>query len=329
MGLGVVVLLVLLVRVLNRASVLGGTKNLTPDRNAQLKAPSTSATRYRLLVDHDDLPTALALLARGLQGAIDVAGLEHLPRPTTTTTTTTTAPATAAPAAPAAAVVVAPPVTAPPVAAPAAAAEILQGLADLPVGNADKLRILCDDVVGDCTRCKLHRGRNKLVFGAGNPQARLVFVGEGPGADEDREGLPFVGRAGALLTKMIAAMGLRRDDVYICNVVKCRPPNNRDPEADEVETCEGFLRAQLAIVRPDVIVGLGRTAVHALLRTQTPISKLRGTWQRYEGIDLMPTWHPSFLLREERDPAQVKKREAWSDLQQVMKRLAGSDAGHR
>jgi DNA polymerase len=189
------------------------------------------------------------------------------------------------------------------------------------MGGADKLRVLQADVIGDCMRCKLHRGRNKLVFGSGNPQARLVFVGEGPGADEDREGQPFVGRAGQLLTKMIAAMGLSRDDVYICNVVKCRPPNNRDPEADEVDACEGFLQAQLAILRPRAIVGLGRCASQTLLRTQTPISRLRGRWHSYQGIDLMPTWHPSYLLREERDPKQAKKREAWSDLQAVMKRL--------
>ena len=276
-------------------------------------------------MERDDLPSALALLARGLQGAIDVAGLEHLPRPTFVAgppSAPRPAPApTVAP--PAETIAVAPPPeTIDPVptttAAPAGdPAELLRSLPGLSIPPADKLRILCDDVVGDCTRCKLHRGRNKLVFGAGDPQARLVFVGEAPGADEDREGQPFVGRAGQLLTKMIVAMGLTRDDVYICNVVKCRPPNNRDPEPDEVETCEGFLRAQLAIVRPEVIVTLGRVANHALLRTQTPISKLRGTWQRYEGVDVMPTYHPSYLLREE-----SKKRETWSDLQQVMKRLA-------
>ncbi len=271
-------------------------------------------------MNRDDLPSALALLARGLQGAVDVAGFEHLPRPIFATAPTaptqpTSAPAPMPPA----------PSETPSPSAPLAGVELGELLASvtrLTAPNAEKLRILRDDVVGDCTRCKLHRGRNKLVFGAGNPQARLVFVGEGPGADEDREGIPFVGRAGQLLTKMIAAMGLSRDEVYICNVVKCRPPNNRDPERDEVDACEGFLRTQLAILQPEVIVGLGRVANHALLRTQTPISKLRGSWQRYEGIDLMPTYHPSYLLREERDPQQSKKREAWSDLQQVMKRLA-------
>jgi DNA polymerase len=149
-----------------------------------------------------------------------------------------------------------------------------------------------------------------------------MFVGEGPGADEDRLGEPFVGASGQLLGEMIAAMGFTRDDVYICNVVKCRPPNNRDPEPDEVEACEGFLRAQLAIVQPAVIVGLGRHACHSLLRTQAPISKLRGTWHRYEGIDVMPTYHPSYLLREKRDGgARPHAKEAWEDLKKVMRRL--------
>ena len=170
--------------------------------------------------------------------------------------------------------------------------------------------------------CKLHRGRNKLVFGTGNPQAELVFVGEGPGADEDRQGIPFVGKAGALLTRMIDAMGRKRDDVYICNVVKCRPPNNRDPEPDEVDACDPFLKAQLAILKPRAIVCLGRHAAQTLLRTKTPITKLRGTWLTYQGIDVMPTYHPSYLLREEADPDKKRKREAWADLQQVMKRLA-------
>lgn len=202
-------------------------------------------------------------------------------------------------------------------------AEILRSLPMQFAPAAEKLRILCDDVIGDCTRCKLHRGRNQLVFGSGNPQARLVFVGEAPGADEDRAGVPFVGRAGELLTKMIGAMGLRRDDVYICNVIKCRPPNNRDPEADEVEACASFLRAQLGILMPEVIVALGRFSNHALLRTQTPIAKLRGVWQQYEGIAVMPTFHPSYLLRDE-----TKKRLVWLDLQQVMKRLAAKPVVH-
>jgi DNA polymerase len=173
------------------------------------------------------------------------------------------------------------------------------------------------DDLGECTRCKLHTlGRTQIVYGVGNETADLMFVGEAPGADEDVQGEPFVGRAGQLLTKMIEAMGLARDDVYICNVVKCRPPNNRDPEPDEVEACEGFLRAQIAMVQPQVVVTLGRHAAQALLRTQRPITTLRGTWHKYEGKDVMPTFHPSFLLR-----APEKKREAWADLQQVMARL--------
>lgn len=184
-----------------------------------------------------------------------------------------------------------------------------------------RLKVLCDDVLGACTRCKLHRGRNSIVFGAGSPSARLVFVGEGPGESEDRQGIPFVGAAGQLLTKMISAMGFGRDDVYICNVVKCRPPNNRDPETDEVDACEGFLKAQLGVIRPQVIVGLGKVACSTLLRNHTPITKLRGTWQSYEGVDFMPTYHPSYLLREERDPEKKRKREAWGDLQLVMERL--------
>lgn len=199
----------------------------------------------------------------------------------------------------------------------------LSALVTTPGNAPDRLRVLQDDIIGACTRCKLHRGRNQLVFGVGNPEADLVFVGEGPGEDEDRQGIPFVGRAGQLLTKMISAMGRDRDrDVYICNVVKCRPPNNRNPEADEVEACLGFLNAQLAVVRPKVIVGLGGVACHTLLKTSTPISKLRGTWQKYQGIDFMPTFHPSYLLREERDPAKARKREAWEDLKLVMERLA-------
>ncbi len=184
------------------------------------------------------------------------------------------------------------------------------------------------DVIGACTRCKLHRGRNHLVFGVGNPDADLVFVGEGPGEDEDRTGVPFVGRAGQLLTKMIGAMGRDRDrDVYICNVVKCRPPNNRKPEADEVDACVGFLDAQLAIVKPKVIVGLGATACHALLQTTTPISKLRGRFTTYKGIPFMPTYHPRYLLREERDPDKKRRREAWEDLKAVMQRLQAAGSG--
>jgi len=170
--------------------------------------------------------------------------------------------------------------------------------------------------LGDCQRCKLARGRTKIVFGVGNPKAELVFVGEGPGAEEDAQGLPFVGMAGQLLTKMIEAMGLRREQVYICNVVKCRPPGNRDPEPDEIEACEPFLKAQLAAIRPKAIVALGRFAVQTLLRDKTPITRQRGRWREFDGIQLMPTFHPAYLLR---NPSE--KRHAWADLQQVMKFL--------
>ncbi len=170
--------------------------------------------------------------------------------------------------------------------------------------------------IGDCKRCKLCTGRSNIVFGTGNEQARLVFVGEGPGAEEDKRGEPFVGRAGQLLTKMIIAMGFAREQVYICNVVKCRPPENRDPEPDEIAACEPFLQQQLAIIKPQVIVGLGRYACQTLLKTTTPMSKLRGNWHEYEGTKFMPTFHPAYLLRN--PPA---KKEVWEDLQMVMKEL--------
>ncbi|MBL8936979.1 MAG: uracil-DNA glycosylase [Archangium sp.] len=170
--------------------------------------------------------------------------------------------------------------------------------------------------LGDCQRCKLCNGRSTIVFGSGNPRAELVFVGEGPGEEEDRQGVPFVGKAGQLLTKMIEAMKFSRDDVYICNVVKCRPPNNRNPEPDEIEACEPFLKAQLASLQPKVIVALGKFATQTLLRDQTSITRLRGQWREYQGIPLMPTFHPAYLLRQPEE-----KRLAWLDLQEVMKRF--------
>src|SRR5579859_355350 len=187
------------------------------------------------------------------------------------------------------------------------------------------LRIRAD--IGDCTRCKLHRGRTKLVFGDGNPDAQLVFVGEGPGRDEDAQGLPFVGRAGKLLTQMIEAMGLRRQDVYICNVVKCRPPENRTPEKDEVETCSPFLLRQLDVISPKVIVCLGAVAAQTLLETNRGISHFRGQWLEFRGRKLMATYHPAYLLR---NPSA--KGEVWKDLQKVMVVLGlqgkkGSPAG--
>jgi uracil-DNA glycosylase family 4 len=167
--------------------------------------------------------------------------------------------------------------------------------------------------LGECTRCKLHRTRNKIVFGDGNPKAELVFVGEGPGHDEDMQGLPFVGRAGKLLTQMIEAMGLQRKDVYICNVVKCRPPENRAPEKDEVGECSPFLLRQIDAIAPKVIVCLGSTAAQTVLETNRGISQFRGQWLEFRGRKLMATYHPAYLLR---NPSA--KSEVWKDLQKVM-----------
>lgn len=170
--------------------------------------------------------------------------------------------------------------------------------------------------LGECTRCKLHKTRHKIVFGDGNPKAQLVFVGEGPGADEDAQGLPFVGRAGKLLTQMIEAMGLQRKDVYICNVVKCRPPENRQPERDEVAECSPFLMRQIDTIAPKVIVCLGSTAAQTILQTNRGISHFRGEWLEFRGRKLMATYHPAYLLR---NPAA--KSEVWKDLQKVMAEL--------
>jgi DNA polymerase len=159
-----------------------------------------------------------------------------------------------------------------------------------------------------------------VVFGVGNPKARLVLVGEAPGREEDEKGEPFVGEAGRLLDRILFAMGLSRDEVYICNVLKCRPPNNRDPEPDEVAMCEPFLIRQLAAIRPQMIVALGRFAIQTLLQSKAPISKLRGTWQQYQGIPLMPTYHPAYLLRNPNG-----KREVWADMKLVVERLRESE----
>jgi uracil-DNA glycosylase family 4 len=170
--------------------------------------------------------------------------------------------------------------------------------------------------IGDCTRCKLHTlGRKQIVFGVGNPEADLMFVGEAPGADEDIQGVPFVGRAGQLLTKIIEAIGLTREDVYIANVIKCRPPQNRNPEPDEVETCEPFLFQQIDVIKPKVIVALGTFAARTLLRSLDPISRLRGRVYEYRGAKLIPTFHPAYLLR---NPSS--KREVWEDMK-LAKRL--------
>src|SRR5215472_2106848 len=167
--------------------------------------------------------------------------------------------------------------------------------------------------LGECTRCKLHKHRHTIVFGDGNPKAELVFVGEGPGADEDAQGLPFVGRAGKLLTQMIEAMGLHRKDVYICNVVKCRPPENRTPEDAEISTCSPFLLRQLEVIAPKVIVCLGAVAFKTLLKTNRGISQYRGQWLEFRSSRLMATYHPAYLLRNPN-----AKGEVWKDLQKVM-----------
>ena len=179
-------------------------------------------------------------------------------------------------------------------------------------GESDALAAILEDI-GDCTRCKLHSGRTNLVFGVGNPHAALMFVGEGPGADEDAQGIPFVGRAGQLLTKIIQGMGYERDDVYIANVVKCRPPGNRNPEPDEIAQCQPFLMRQIEAVSPRVVVALGKFAAHTLMNTTEPITRLRGRFQKLGDVLVMPTYHPSYLLR---NPSA--KRDVWEDMKQVM-----------
>jgi DNA polymerase len=178
------------------------------------------------------------------------------------------------------------------------------------------LRLIREDL-GDCTRCRLHKqGRKQIVFGVGNPNAELMFIGEAPGADEDQQGEPFVGRAGQLLNNMIKAMGLRREDIYIANIIKCRPPGNRTPERDECETCSPFLMRQIAAIKPKAIVALGAVAAKTLLAINAPMSEFRGRWFDFRGTKLAVTYHPAFLLR---DPRQ--KKETWKDLQMVMKEL--------
>ncbi|MHB8908789.1 MAG: uracil-DNA glycosylase [Syntrophales bacterium] len=172
--------------------------------------------------------------------------------------------------------------------------------------------------LGDCRRCPLCKTRHRIVFGEGAPRAELVFVGEAPGADEDAQGRPFVGRAGQLLTKIIGAMGLKREEVYICNILKCRPPGNRNPQPDEIAACEPFLIRQLQVIRPKVICALGTFSAHTLLKSEAPISVLRGSFHTYQGIPLMPTYHPAYLLR---NPGA--KKQVWEDVQLVMKALRG------
>jgi DNA polymerase len=182
--------------------------------------------------------------------------------------------------------------------------------------RAAALATLRTETIGDCRRCGLAPTRTNLVFGVGNPHAELVFVGEAPGAEEDAQGVPFVGAAGQLLTKIIEAMGLRREDVYIANILKCRPPGNRNPLPSEIASCEPFLIAQLEIIGPKVICALGTFATQTLLKTKDPISRLRGRWHTYHDVPLMPTFHPAYLLR---NPAE--KKTVWSDVQAVMTRL--------
>lgn len=184
-------------------------------------------------------------------------------------------------------------------------------------GSLEELR----DIIGDCTRCKLCSGRNNLVFGEGSPRAKLVFAGEGPGREEDLEGRPFVGEAGKLLTRIIEnGMGLKRDEVYICNIVKCRPPGNRDPERDEIDTCVPFLKEQIRLINPDVICALGRIAGQELVGRSFKITKERGKWHSYMDIPLMTTYHPAYILRNPAKERQLKA-DVWKDVQEIMARL--------
>jgi uracil-DNA glycosylase family 4 len=195
------------------------------------------------------------------------------------------------------------------------------GLAVANALDVKSLEELRDDI-GDCRRCKLHSARTHVVFGVGNAHANLMFVGEGPGRDEDLKGEPFVGRAGQLLTDIITkGMGLRREDVYIANVIKCRPPQNRNPEPDEVATCEPFLKKQIELIQPEIIVALGKFAVQTLLQSKDPITRLRGNWHEYMGIKLMPTFHPAYLLRNPAD-----KKLVWEDIKKVMKEMQSENA---
>jgi len=206
------------------------------------------------------------------------------------------------------------PARAAPPLAPAPVVTPRQGLTP-EVSNA-RLSVL-QQTVSQCTRCALHQGRTQTVFARGNGSAGLCFVGEGPGADEDAQGFPFVGKAGQLLDRMIVAMGMTRDEVYVCNIVKCRPPNNRKPDPEEMTACAPYLHEQLELISPQVIVALGATAVQGLLGTSEGITRMRGTWKLYRGkIPVMPTFHPAYLLRQ-----PEAKREVWSDLQTVLKHM--------
>ena len=217
---------------------------------------------------------------------------------------------TSSPAVAAAAVPKRAPDPAPPVIQRAAGVSLFESADRI---EGDTLERIRTDITPTCTRCKLHKARKQIVFGVGNPKAQLVFVGEGPGRDEDEQGEPFVGRAGKLLTQMIEAMSLKREDVYICNVVKCRPPENRLPEKDEIATCSPFLQRQLGVIAPKVICCLGACSAQTLLDTTQGISRFRGEWFDFHGAKLIATYHPAYLLR---NPAA--KGEVWKDLQKVM-----------
>lgn len=193
-----------------------------------------------------------------------------------------------------------------------------EGMDVAPEGKAEALQAL-HNYIGDCQRCKLSGGRTNIVFGEGNPGAELMFIGEGPGKDEDLQGRPFVGEAGRTLDRLIEKMGFKREEVYIANVVKCRPPGNRDPEDDEVAACVQFLKRQIHVVAPKVIVSLGRISAHCLTGSKTPISRLRGKFLQYEGIPMMPTFHPAYLLRNPKDKWLV-----WSDALLVLEKLGRS-----
>jgi DNA polymerase len=201
-------------------------------------------------------------------------------------------------------------------AAPPVVKEPVKTVAAAQAGQPATLESIREEI-GDCTRCKLHKGRNSIVFGEGDPKATILFVGEGPGFEEDQQGRPFVGAAGQLLTDIIEkGMKIKRAEVYICNIVKCRPPNNRNPEPDEVETCIVFVKKQINVIKPKVIVTLGNVPTQNLLGTKQGITRMRGVWQEYEGIPVMPTFHPSYLLR-----SPGEKKHVWEDIKLVMAKL--------
>jgi DNA polymerase len=255
-----------------------------------------------------DPRTELATLAQALREHLEwqkLTGASGVPRSTREIAEARSASARGAEPAPA------------PEPAPARAVSVAAPSERLELGEQQRrLKVIADEVAA-CTTCRLHAGRTQTVFARGTGVAGLCFVGEGPGADEDAQGYPFVGKAGQLLDRMIAAMGFERDDVYVANITKCRPPNNRKPEPDEMAACVGFLERQLEIIQPEVIVALGATAVQGLLGTTEGITRLRGKWKLYKGkIAVMPTFHPAYLLR-----TPGAKREVWNDLQAVLRQM--------